>query len=392
MIIDMDTHILPRDIYDYMEGPTADQRPQFEYDKDGLLVKWSFPGNFQVKGTTPLPPPGAGGKHLGLSNMDVRLEEFRKLGIDKQILLSQFSAIYFNYTLDPELAFQMAHSHNIAIMNLLRKYPNELIGAALIALQDVPTAIAEMEWAKKNGFQAIAMDKVFPVREHQFSETLGSHRELWPFFKRAEELGMPIVLHNVQHGHRISNMMIFQRDGLDTLCPAEGQMSLASLCTSGLFDDFPNLKMVFTEAGSAFVKPLLDKLDAAFVKPPLNYEDEDATARFHRRVVPVSERLSAGKRLTPLAEYEVKNKQPASEYFKKNLFFTIETEEPELPESVELLGASQFLFATDYPHDDPGGRMKYKDVELLRDNPRITEDAKEIIRYKSAAAMLPAVA
>jgi predicted TIM-barrel fold metal-dependent hydrolase len=392
MIIDMDTHILPRDIYDYMEGPTADQRPQFEYDKDGLLVKWSFPGNFQVKGTTPLPPPGAGGKHLGLSNMDVRLEEFRKLGIDKQILLSQFSAIYFNYTLDPELAFQMAHSHNIAIMNLLKKYPNELIGAALVALQDVPTAIAEMEWAKKNGFQAIAMDKVFPVREHQFSETLGSHRELWPFFKRAEELGMPIVLHNVQHGHRISNMMIFQRDGLDTLCPAEGQMSLASLCTSGLFDDFPNLKMVFTEAGSAFIKPLLDKLDAAFVKPPLNYEDEDATARFHRRVVPVSERLSAGKRLTPLAEYEVKNKQPASEYFKKNLFFTIETEEPELPESVELLGASQFLFATDYPHDDPGGRMKYKDVELLRDNPRISEDAKEIIRYKSAAAMLPAVA
>ena len=70
----------------------------------------------------------------------------------------------------------------------------------------------------------------------------------------------------------------------------------------------------------------------------------------------------------------------------------IETEEPELAEAVQYLGAEHFLFATDYPHDDPGGRMKYKDVELLRDNPRITEDAKEIIRYKSAAAMLPAVA
>jgi len=275
-------------------------------------------------------------------------------------------------------------------MNLLRKYPNELIGAALVALQDVPTAIAEMEWAKENGFQAIAMDKVFPVREHQFSETLGSHRELWPFFKRAQELGMPLIMHNVQHGHRISNMMIFQSDGLDTLCPAEGQMSLASLCTSGLFDDFPDLKMVFTEAGSAFIKPLLERLDSAFVKPPLNYEDEDATARFHRRV-PVSERLSAGKRLTSLQEYEVKNKHPVSYYFKKNLYFTIETEEPELPDSIELLGASQFLFATDYPHDDPGGRMKYKDVQLLHDNPRITEGDKEIIRSTSAAAMLPAL-
>ena len=61
MIIDMDTHILPRDIYDYVDGKYADQKPQFEFDKDGILVKWSFPGNHVVKGTTPLPPPGAGG-------------------------------------------------------------------------------------------------------------------------------------------------------------------------------------------------------------------------------------------------------------------------------------------------------------------------------------------
>ena len=69
----------------------------------------------------------------------------------------------------------------------------------------------------------------------------------------------------------------------------------------------------------------------------------------------------------------------------------LETEERELPEAMELFGASQFLFATDYPHDDPGGRMKYKDVQLLRDNPRITEEAKDIIRSTSAAAMLPAL-
>ena len=61
MIIDMDTHILPLDIYDYVEGPLADKRPLFEFDKDGLLVKWSFAGEHRVKGTTPLPPPGAGG-------------------------------------------------------------------------------------------------------------------------------------------------------------------------------------------------------------------------------------------------------------------------------------------------------------------------------------------
>jgi predicted TIM-barrel fold metal-dependent hydrolase len=75
-------------------------------------------------------------------------------------------------------------------------------------------------------------------------------------------------------------------------------------------------------------------------------------------------------------------------YFKKNFFFTIETEERELPEAMELFGASQFLFATDYPHDDPGGRMKYKDVELLANNRDISEADKDLLRYKNAERLL----
>jgi len=197
---------------------------------------------------------------------------------------------------------------------------------------------------------------------------------------------MPLFLHNIQHGHRMTNLLTFQYNGLDALAPQEGQMSLVSLITSGLLDDFPNLNFVFTEAGVAFIKPLVSHLNAWFDNSVVDYESEDAAPRFNYR------KLAGGKRIVSAEDYKSKNKQPPDYYFKKNLFFTIETEERELPEAMELFGASQFLFATDYPHDDPGGRMKYKDVELLRDNPRITEDAKEIIRYKSAAAMLPAVA
>jgi predicted TIM-barrel fold metal-dependent hydrolase len=51
---------------------------------------------------------------------------------------------------------------------------------------------------------------------------------------------------------------------------------------------------------------------------------------------------------------------------------------------VQYLGAGHFLFATDYPHDDPGGRMKYKDVELLAAHPKISERDKEQIRYGNA--------
>ncbi len=87
-----------------------------------------------------------------------------------------------------------------------------------------------------------------------------------------------------------------------------------------------------------------------------------------------------------------KNCQPASYYFKNNFYFTIETEEPELPEAIEFLGAERFLFATDYPHDDPGGRMKFRDVELLDNNREISAPDKDLLRYKNAERLLATAA
>ena len=114
----------------------------------------------------------------------------------------------------------------------------------------------------------------------------------------------------------------------------------------------------------------------------VDYESEDAAPRFNYR------KLAGGKRIVSDHDYKSKNKQAPRHYFRTNLFFTIETEERELPEAIELLGATQFLFATDYPHDDPGGRMKYKDVELLEANRDISETDKELLRCKNAERLL----
>jgi predicted TIM-barrel fold metal-dependent hydrolase len=73
-----------------------------------------------------------------------------------------------------------------------------------------------------------------------------------------------------------------------------------------------------------------------------------------------------------------------SDYLRKNVFFTIETEEAELAEAVSFLGAGRFLFATDYPHDDPGGLMKWQDAELFAGNESIAESDKDLIRSENA--------
>ncbi len=383
MIIDCDTHFLPPDAYDYLGDEWDALRPRFVFDGEGFLTTVEFPGApLPVLGATPLAPPGTGARYRGMYYMDERLRDYDRLGIDRQFLFPQFTSSVFSYLVEPRLAGAMAHSWNLAILNLMRDHPRQLIGGALVALQDVEGAIREMEWAQQNGFRAVILDKVFPVHEHCFSDPYGSHRELWPFFARAERLGVPLFLHNVQHGHRITNLMNYQFNGLDALAPQEGQMSLVSLITSGLLDDFPRLNFVFTEAGVSFIKPLVAHLESVFDNAVVDYEAEDAAPRFNYR------KLTGGKRIVSEDDYKAKNKLPPSRYFKTNLYFTIETEETELAEAVRLFGASQFLFATDYPHDDPGGRMKYRDVELFGANHAIAEDDKTLIWHKNAARLL----
>lgn len=387
MIVDCDTHLMPRDAFEGMPARLSGKKPKLEFNDEGLFVDVRFPGYPpEVPGTSPLSAPGSGALFRSLWDMQSRMEDYdRRLGIEQHVVLPQFSG-WWSYLIDSELAGAMAHSHNEAVLRLMNAHPGRILGVGLIALQDVGGSIAELEWARQHGFCAVVLDKVFPVKDHPYGEPLGSHRELWPFFSRAEQLSMPVYLHNVQHGHRISNLLPFQRDGLYIFAPQEGQMSLVSLFTSGLLDEFPKLKFIFTEAGTAFIKPLVQWLDRVLERPPIDYDDQEEPLA-NRNLSKVGERLRRARALYPAHVFLEKNSRPASYYFKNNFYFTIETEEPELPEAIDFLGAERFLFATDYPHDDPGGKMKFEDVRLLRENKRITEPDKELIRWKNAAKL-----
>jgi predicted TIM-barrel fold metal-dependent hydrolase len=385
MIIDCDTHLMPRKAFDGVEGEFGPRKPNLKFNDDGLYVGVEFPGYPpEVSGTSPLLAPGSGAMFKSLWDLQSRMADYdNRLGIEQHVVLPQFSG-WWSYLIEPELATRMARSHNESLLRLMNEYPRRIFGAALVAMQDVSAAVREMEWARDNGFCSVVLDKIYTVKEHPYGEPLGSRRELWPFFKRAEELSMPIYLHNVQHGHRISNLPIFQRDGLYIFAPQEGQISLVSLITSGLLDEFPNLQFIFTEAGTAFIKPLVQWLDKILETPPLDYDDQEDPLNNRGPLSKTGERLRRARAINPAHIFLEKNTRPANYYFRNNFYFTIETEEPELSEAIKFLGPERFLFATDYPHDDPGGRMKFEDVRLLRTNPRITEEAKELIRYKNA--------
>ncbi len=380
MIIDCDTHIMPEDAFDYMAAPFSSLRPVLKFDDSGQYVAIDFPGKPpDVPGTTPRPGVGSGGnKYKGISDLETRLADNQAMGVDVQVLLPQFSG-WWSYLVEPGLAAAMARSFNTALARIAQQHPGKFIAVALVPLQDVEASIEELEWAREHGFGGVVLDWVHPVREHPYGTTLGEHRELWPFFERAEALGIPILLHAVQHGHRLSNLPRFGSIGLDLFGSVytEAQMNLASLITSGLLDDFPGLQVVHTEMNTEFIPYLVRRLDAVFRGAPTDFFD-DVNPRETQAL-----RLNVGR--------GARNQRLPSEYFQRNFFFTIETEEPELPEAVAFLGAEHFLFATDYPHDDPGGLLKFRDRELFDLNKRISEPDKELIRSGNARRLFKLV-
>ncbi|HEY7819981.1 MAG TPA: amidohydrolase family protein, partial [Vicinamibacteria bacterium] len=284
MVIDCDTHVIPKDAFDYMGEGWSHLRPALRFDDRGLYTHCDFAGKpATVSGTTPLPSfadsrGGSGSDILGMCDFEARVKDMDLLGTDRQVLLPQFSPWAWSTLLEPRLAAAIARSYNGSILKVMEEYPGKFIGVALAPIRDVETAVREVEWSKSNGFKAVVCDYTYCSSDHPYGETLGERRELWPFFQKIEEAGLVLYLHAVQHGHRAFNFQRFQKIGLDIFAPHDGHMTLVSLITSGLLDEFPGLQVVYTEGGTGWIAPLARRLDERFRRSTPDYSRDAGTS------------------------------------------------------------------------------------------------------------------
>jgi hypothetical protein len=153
---------MPRDAFDGVGGELGSRKPMLRFNQAGLYSAVDFPGDApQVAGTSPLGAPGSGAMFRSLWDIEARMEDYEgRLGIDMHIILPQFSG-WWSYLLEPGLATSMARSHNESMLRIMEKFPGKILGAALVALQDVEASIRELDWAKKQGFKSAVLDKVF---------------------------------------------------------------------------------------------------------------------------------------------------------------------------------------------------------------------------------------
>ena len=139
MIIDCDTHFMPRDAFEGIKGAFQGSKPALQFSDEGLYVGVDFPGNaLEVAGTSPLPAPGSGAMFRSLWDPMSRMKDYdERLGIEQQVILPQFSG-WWSYIIEPELATRMAHSHNRVVAAIDERIPaKNLRRGSGLRLQDV---------------------------------------------------------------------------------------------------------------------------------------------------------------------------------------------------------------------------------------------------------------
>lgn len=166
---------------------------------------------------------------------------------------------------------------------------------------------------------------------------LWGHRQYDPIYEAAQETSLPVVLHTVQiiHPHFPHNVQGIEPIGArHSLSHTLGMMAnLVSMIGTGVPVRFPDLTIVFTEAGISWVPFIAWKLDKEYTE--------------RRRDFPFYT-------------------EPPSHYIKQFFFATQPIEEPSSPEALvsmmELLPITdQLMYASDWPHHDfdhPGALLK----------------------------------
>jgi predicted TIM-barrel fold metal-dependent hydrolase len=188
------------------------------------------------------------------------------------------------------------------------------------------------------------------------AEALG-RRRYWPIYEAAVEHGLPVGIHVFGYSGYPATSTGWVSYYIEEM--TEHETSCSALVTSmifeGVFEQFPDLKVVMIEAGFAWLPALGWRLDKHWQRM--------------RGEVPHL-------------------KRPPSEYIRKHIWVSTQPmEEPEKPKHLmdimEWIGWDRILFASDYPHWDFDDPLMAIPSYLGEEKRRMiySENAKKLYRF-----------
>jgi 5-carboxyvanillate decarboxylase len=304
--IDTEAHFYIKEYQDYLLS--RKETPREELYR-GYIRLWYEPRIWE--------PHGLEIEERLLDLSEGRLRDMDRAAIDMQVLsLSTPGCEQFS----PDEGMTLSRKTNEALSRAINEHPDRFIGLAALAPQSPEEAARELERAiKELGLKGAKIN----------SHIRGSYlddEKYWPIFEVAESLDVPIFLHPNTPGP--AAIKLYEDYGFALAGPAWGFSAEASLHAmrliySGVFDRYPDLKIILGHLGEGLIFWIY-RVDFSFKKP---WMDEEV-----RPII----------------------KRPPSEYIRRNIFVN-NSGMYSVPAFMSVfleLGADRMMFAADYPYEN----------------------------------------
>ena len=234
-----------------------------------------------------------------------RVQEMDKRKIDVHALSLTTPMVYWA---SPPLALALSEAFNDAASAAHRRFPDRLVGLAMVPMQAPELALKELERAAKlPGIRGLYL--ATNVNGEELDE-----KKFWDVYARCEELGWTIFLHPVDTIGQDRTKKFY----LKNLCgnPYDTGIAVAHLVFGGVMDRFPKLGFNLPHAGGSFPW-LIGRWDhGAKVRPELRHM-----------------------------------KQPPSSYLRRFTYDTIGHDDRINGALVKLVGADRVTLGSDYCFD-----------------------------------------
>jgi len=234
--------------------------------------------------------------------------------------------------LEADFAAAIARAYNDWLHDFCRASPTRLLGAAMVAPHDVPSAVIETRRAVTQlGFKAIFLAPGCVNRRPWHDPAYD------PLWAECERLGIPATFHGGGQTHLRPDFSLEIFDKLmmwHTFNQPLAMMTVAvSLTAGGVFERFPRLRVGLLEGNCGWAPWLFHRLDE-------HYEW--------------------------VGRYEAPDlRRKPSEYFRTNCFLAVEADEKPVHQYVEWFGDDNLVFSTDYPHADSKYPHSLREFEKL---------------------------
>ena len=331
-VVDADGHILePLDLWDhYIEPNFRDRAPRIVKTNDGkerLVIEENMVGDSRIS----IGRIGGVGARQGIVAADTlaykdgkpggfdphkRIPDMDADGIDAVFLYPSLG-LFSGAIHDPQLAAAVCRAYNRWLADYCKPFPDRLFGVAMLPLQDVDLAIAEMRFAKKElGFKGGFL------RPNPYDGKMINHPDFEPFWAATEDLDFSIGFHEgASSGMPTVGVDRFEGRGAKHIISHTMEMMLACLAViwGGVCEKHPKVRIGFLESGGGWIAPWLDRMDRHFDDQSFN---------------------DSGLKTRP------------SDLFRRNCWISFEPVEGSLNVLADYVGPNKIMWATDYPHSD----------------------------------------